>query len=120
MKNGFYSDPDFQTVREYAGVVAGGAATTAYAKFRSFAATKLLRVNAHVTTAGTHAAHGFDVYVGTSSVGTILLGTSTAGVDAEVTLNTDVPAKGDIFVKSLADIVGKADITFEYVERYVS
>lgn len=120
--SGFYTDPTYADVREQAGAVAGGAATTAYAKFRSFSALKLLRVNAHVTVAGTATDHGFDVYIGTSSVATIPLGTSAAGVDVEVAIPVAlqaVPAKADISVKSLADTVGKADITYEFKQQYV-
>lgn len=109
-----YDDADRAIERERFVENAGGAATTIYGKFRSFVDLKLLRARAWVTTAGTAAGHGFDIYVGTASVGTFDLGTSTAGVESSVTLNVAVPAGTVVNVKSLSDIVGKADVTFEY------
>lgn len=109
-----YTDPDRIIEREHFAHSVGGAATTEYAKFRSFCAAKLLRVKAAVKTAGTNAGHGYDIYVGTSSVGTIALGTGAAGVTGTATLNTDVPADTSVSVKSLVDATGLADITFEY------
>lgn len=110
-----YDDSDHGVHREKFVEAAGGGATTSYAKFKSFYNVKLLRVKAWVTTAGTAAGHLFDVYVGTSSVGSLAFGTSTAGVALSVTLNTEVPAETAVTVKSGPDIVGKADILYEYM-----
>lgn len=90
----------------------GGAATTEYAKFRSLKAKRLTKVTAWVSTAGTAAGHKLDVFVGTASVGTIALGTATAGSKVQATINTDVPAETSMSVKTGADIVGKADVTY--------
>ena len=109
-----YNDADHTIEREFFTPAAGGAATTVYGKFRSFRAAKVLRVKAVVATAGTAVGHGFDIYNGTTSIATIPLGTSTAGVVVSDDVNSDLAA-GDLFsVKSLADIVGKADIMYEY------
>jgi len=94
---------------------AGGAATTEYSKFWSFQKMKLKAAHAVVTTAGTSTAHGFDVYVGTTSVGSITLGTTAAGGNASsALLNQEVAALGQVSVKSLADATGKARIIYEY------
>lgn len=108
-----YDAPD-RTIEREKHIEAGGAATTAYGKFRSFFASKLVRAKAWVTTQGTAVGHGFDVYVGTTSVGTLALGTGAAETAVEVALNVAVPAGSQVSVKSLADTVGKADITIEY------
>ena len=95
--------------------VAGGGATTEYAKFRSFQKSTLRRVHAVVTTAGTATAHGFNVFHGTTSIGTISLGTNTAGVTANSgTLDQSLASLDQVSVKSLADATGEADIIYEY------
>ncbi len=94
---------------------AGGAGTTEYAKFASFQKMKLKKVHALVTTAGTLTAHGFDVYSGTTSIGTIAVGTAIALTNASSgALNTAIAAMGQVSVKTLADTVGKAIIKYEY------
>lgn len=94
---------------------AGGAATTEYSKFRSFQAARLKKAHAAVTVAGTTTTHGFAVYHGTTSIGSITLGTSAAGAYASSALLNESLAKLDqISVKSLADAAGKAHIVFEY------
>lgn len=113
--SGGYDDPNFNIRRERFNAAMGGAATTEYAKFRSFQAARLKKVHAVVTTAGTATGHGFDVYKGTTSIGTIALGTATAGsIATSATLNAAMASLEQISVKSLADIVGKADVIFEY------
>lgn len=115
-----YDDPDTQVRREYFAGNAGGGATTEYCKFRSFQKARLKAVHACVTVAGTTTTHGFSVFRGTTSVGTILLGTGTAvgaagGISASSgTLNLEIAAGQQISVKSLADADGKADIIYEY------
>lgn len=110
-----YDHPNILVRREHFGGEAGGAATTEYCKFRHFQAMKLKAAHAVVTVAGTSTAHAFDVYHGTSSVGSISLGTSTAGGTASSATLDEVCASLDqVSVKSVADATGKAHIIFEY------
>ena len=57
-----------------------GIAGATFSKFHLYAKSKLRRVSALVITAGTNAAAGIDIFVGTTSVGSITVGTNTAGV----------------------------------------
>lgn len=100
--------------REHFVADAGGAATTAYGKNRSFADRKLEAVHFTVSTQGTAAGHGFDVYIGTASVGTVSLGTTAANGTATVAINQDVPAGALVTVKSLVDATGKADVIYRF------
>ena len=110
-----YSDPDYSIRREHCAGEVGGGATTEYARFASFQKARLKKVHAVVTTAGTATTHGFEVYSGTLSIGTISLSTSAAGVSASsATLNTTMDPMGRFSVKSLADATGKAVIVYEY------
>lgn len=111
-----YDSPEFLIDREYSAAAAAGA-TTEYAKFRAFAASTLEKVAAVVVTAGTNTGHGYDVYVGTASVGTIALGTKTAGQSVTATVNAAVPALGQFSVKSLADATGAADIVYTFSRK---
>lgn len=109
-----YDDPDFQIRREADRITIAGA-TTEGAKFRSFQAMRLKKVHATVITAGTATTHGYDVYHGTTSIGTIALSTSTAGANASsALLDRAVPSREQVSVKSLADAVGVAHIVYEY------
>ncbi len=111
---GSYSDPNKIVRREHFATSVAGA-TTEGAKFRSFQKFKLKAVRAVVVTAGTATTHGYDVYNGTTSIGTIALSTSTAGSSAESgLLNASVASLGQISVKSLADATGVAHILYEY------
>lgn len=115
MPGNAYDHPSFTIRREFLAGEAGGAATTEYCKFRSFMAAKLKKVHAVVTTAGTTTGHAFDVYSGTSSVGTIVLGTSAAGTQlSSALLDSALAAFGQVSVKSKADTAGKAHIIYEY------
>lgn len=110
-----YDDPDFGIRREQFAGEAGGGATTEYVKFRAFQAARLKKVHAAVTVAGTNAGHGFDVYHGTTSIGTIALGTNTANVQAHsATLDRILATMDQVSVKSLVDATGKAHIVYEY------
>lgn len=60
-----------------------GIAGATFSKFHLYAKSKLRRVSALVVTAGTNAAAGIDIYVGTTSIGAITVGTNTAGVVAD-------------------------------------
>lgn len=109
-----YSDPNFTVRRESCHTTVAGA-TTEGAKFRSFQAMRLKKVHAAVITAGTNAGHGLDVYHGTTSIGTIALGTSAAGVVAHsATLNETVATMEQISVKSLVDATGVAQVVYEF------
>ncbi|HEY8359104.1 MAG TPA: hypothetical protein VIL30_16735 [Ramlibacter sp.] len=110
-----YADPNFQVRRENHAGEAGGAATTEYGKFRTYQKSKLRQVHAIVTVAGTVVGHKLDVFRGTTSVGTIALGTSAAGVIASSgALNLDMASMEQVSVKTGADTVGKAAVVFEY------
>lgn len=90
----------------------GGAATTEYAKFRSLKKKKLEKVTAWVSTAGTAAGHKLDVYIGTTSVASLALGTAVAETKVEVSVNQEVAAESAVSVKTGADATGKANLTF--------
>lgn len=109
-----YADPNF-TVRREADRITVAGATTEGAKFRAFQALKLKKVHVAVITAGTATTHGYDVYHGTTSIGTIALSTSTAGsVGHSATLDRTVGTMEQVSVKSLADAVGVGHIVYEY------
>lgn len=111
-----YADANFVIAREECcAVIAGGGATTEYNKFRAFQSFLLKKVHAAVVVAGTATGHGFDIYSGTTSVGTIPLGTAAAGsVVHSALLNLPIASMAQISVKSLADVVGQAQIVYEY------
>ncbi len=116
-----YDDGNYTVRREYFAGEAGGAATTEYGKFRAFQEIKLKKVHAIPTVAGTVVGHAFDVYSGTTSIGTIATGTTTVNANPSLTavissgvLDQVVSAGGQVSVKSKADATGKAHIVFEY------
>jgi hypothetical protein len=81
-----------------------GVASASVDKFMFFQKAMLRKVHAQVVVAGTNAAAGFDIYVGTTSVGAVTLGTNTAGsVASSSAINAEIPASGHI------DIQGKAN-----------
>lgn len=109
-----YNDANAKERREYAAIAAAGATTEA-CKFRSFQKMKLKSVHACSVIAGTATTHGYDVYHGTTSIGTIALSTSAAGVVAHSNLlNEAVASMEQVSVKSLADATGSAHIVYEY------
>jgi hypothetical protein len=100
--------------------LAGNAAVSG--KFVSFANLLLKRMQAVVLVAGTSSGSGnkVDVYVGTSSVGTVALGSSTAGfVSSVVDLSSAavVPAGTPVSLKNGTDATGQAAVTLEFVEQ---
>lgn len=110
-----YADGNSEVRREYCAPPTTAGATTEGAKFRSFQRMKLKKVHAVVITAGTATTMGFNVFHGTTSIGTIALSTSTAGVVASsATLNEVVESMEQVSVKSLADAVGVGQIVYEY------
>jgi hypothetical protein len=77
-----------------------GQASASLQKYHMFQATRLKAVHALIVTAGTNTGAGFDVYVGTASVGAVVCGTNTAGVIVDSGLiDAVVPAKGLIEIK---------------------
>jgi len=109
-----YSEGNSTIRREVDRITVAGA-TTEGAKFRSFQRLKLKKVHAAVITAGTATTMGFDVYHGTTSIGTIALSTSTAGsVAHSATLNEVVESMEQVSVKSLADATGVGHIVYEF------
>lgn len=109
-----YDAPDYTITRTHCPGEAGGGATTVYGKFNQYSACKLKAVHFRVTTAGTATTHRFDVYIGTSSVGSAALSTSAAGVTSSVSIGSAVTSLQAIEVKSGADAAGKAVVLYEY------
>lgn len=104
-----------QLTRRCKDEIAAAGATTERCKFRNFMAIRLKKVHATVVIAGTSTAHGYNVFHGTTSIGAIALGTSTAGVTASsALLDENVESMEQVSVKSLADAVGSAHIVYEY------
>lgn len=113
-----YDSPQYTVRHESFAGEAGGGATTEYTKFRRFQKMRMKAVHALVTVAGTSTAHGLDIYHGTTSVGTLALGTSAAGVIVSNTdVDFDVASGVQVSVKSLADVVGKAHVIFEFANH---
>ncbi|MBF0212372.1 MAG: hypothetical protein HQM00_02270 [Magnetococcales bacterium] len=110
-----YMDPNHRVVREHHTATSTAGATTAGPAMRVFQKTIVKGVHAIAKVAGTVAGHGFDVYNGTSSIGTLSLGTAAAEATASATLtgDTTIPAFGTLSVKSLADATGTAQFIFE-------
>lgn len=107
-------DTDFMK-RQCRDEIAAAGATTERCKFRNFMAMRLKKVHAAVVIAGTATTHGYDVYHGTTSIGTIALSTNAAGATASsALLDRDVEAMEQVSVKSLADATGSAHIVFEF------
>jgi hypothetical protein len=102
-------------VRREAFFTTTAGATTEGAKFRSFQKMRLKKVHVAVVTAGTATTHGYDVYHGTTSIGTIALSTSTAGsLGHSALLDRAVATMEQVSVKSLADATGVAHVVYEY------
>lgn len=109
-----YDHPNILVRREHS-IIATAGATTAFGKIRNYQAMRLKGAHATVITAGTNAGHGYDVYSGTTSVGTIPLGTATAGSTVSVDLSNAAVAAGDYMeIKSLVDATGIAEVVLEY------
>lgn len=110
-----YASPNCTIRREACMPPTTAGATTEGSKFHAFQAFKLKAAHAVVVTAGTNGGHGFDIYRGTTSVGTIALGTSTAGSTASsATLDLAISSLQQISAKSLVDATGVAQIVYEY------
>lgn len=99
-----YSEPNSTLRREINAPNITGAASASMAKFHMLQKTKLKSVSALVVTAGTHASAGIDIYNGTTSVGAITLGTSTAGsVAVSGAINATVADSSFIELKGKAN-----------------
>lgn len=110
-----YSDPNYAVRREFCTPPTTAGATTEGAKFRSFQKMLLKKVHAAVIVAGTATTHGYNVFNGTTSIGTIALSTSGTNITASsALLNSEVAALGQVSVKSLADATGTAQIVYEF------
>lgn len=109
-----YDAPNVTVRREHCVGEVGGGATTVYGKFHHFQKMRLNAVHVRVTTAGTATAHKFDVYIGTASVASAALSTSTAGVTTSVAVGSTVTSLEAVEVKSGADATGLAVVSYEY------
>lgn len=99
-----YDDPSATITREIHTGTLTGVASAAITKYKLFQKATLKKVHTTIDTAGTNAAAGFDIYVGTTSVGAVTLGTNTAGTEvASSTLNAAVPAGGVIELRGKAN-----------------
>lgn len=89
-----YDSPNYNIRNEQFSGESGGGATTEYMRFRRFQKMRVKAVHAVVTVAGTTTGHGFDIYHGTTSKGTLpVLGTSAAGVAVSNTsIDFEVPS----------------------------
>lgn len=98
-----YDSPNALVTREIHTGTLTGAASASITKYKFYQKAMLKKVHAQVAVAGTNAVAGFDIYVGTSSVGAITFGTNTAGTDVDSgTLNVAIPAG------SIVEFKGKA------------
>ena len=115
MASGGYDHPAF-LARIFPGVTttAGASGTSGQISFPC--AVRLRNVAATVRTAGTSATTGnkVDIFVGTASVGTIALGTGTAGTNGTSgDLNTLVPVGTTVAMKNGTDATGVAHVVME-------
>lgn len=100
--------------REHSITTVAGA-TTDSAKMRTFQALRLKAVHFTVVTAGTNAGHGYTIQHGTTSVGTVSIGTNTAGYTASVDMSDLAITAGEtVNVLSLVDATGVADAVLEF------
>jgi hypothetical protein len=84
-------------------------ATAICAAFRLFTDAIVREVRVNVVTAGTsHATHALDIYKGTSSIDTILIGTETSGVIIDATLTDNTFSSTDSLYLKTTD----SDATF--------
>ena len=106
-----YDDPNATVTREINLPTLTGAASATITKLLQFQKATLKKVHAAVILAGTNTDAGFDIYVGTASVGAVTLGTATAGSLANSgVLNAAVPAN------SIIELRGKAaSATMQFV-----
>jgi hypothetical protein len=100
--------------RSFVTVAGSGELTT---KFVMYQKAKLQGLHALVVTAGTSDSPGckLDVYVGTSSVGILAVGTATAGATVTADLGgIAVPSMNPVHLKSGTDATSVVNATVEY------
>lgn len=89
--------------------------STSAAKFHMFQKARLKAVHALVVTAGTNAAAGLDIYIGTASVGALTYGTSTAGVVKDTALiDAVIAASSYVELKGKATSEAVVSVAIEY------
>lgn len=111
-----YDDPDYQVRFERAINNLTGIASTAMTRSLFFQTARIKKVHALAITAGTHDSAGVDILVGTTSVGAITIGTSTAGTTySSGALDATVPALGYVEIKGKANSATMVD---SYVIEY--
>jgi len=108
-----YDHPNCIVTREHSALAPAGAAGTSaqlmqYQKFRVKAA------HFKVVTAGTSAGHGYTIRNGTTSIGSGTLGTGTVGFTTSLTLGSTIDSFETLNALSGADVLGSAQITWEY------
>ena len=117
-----YNDPEFQIKREVVlpAPAAGAAGST---KFALFAAAKVLQAQAVVKAAGTSASSGAYLQVlqnGTTTLGTLLTGSATAGSIITATLTGSLAAGDLITVLQGTDATNSVyGVTVQYTEAVV-
>jgi hypothetical protein len=98
-----YDDADYVIRHETRVNNITGIASTMMARVLFFQTARLKKVHAVAITAGTNAAAGVDILVGTTSVGALTFGTDTAGTTySSSVLNTTIPALGIVEIKGKA------------------
>lgn len=118
MPKRFYNDPQFQVNQGNQADCPATTASTVAAKFVAFAKTRILSVKGVVKVAGTNTAAGYELLNGTTTVGSIACGTSTAGVKVTGTVvEADaVLEEGDVLdFKTLAN---SATLAAAFVVEY--
>lgn len=116
LKDRPYTDPAYH-VPQLASfpAEAGGASAGIYSRIAPVAAGKIRNVSLVVTVAGTTTGNGFDIMLGTTSIGNVTLGTQAAGaVGTSGDLNTAVAVGQVLALRASADTVGKALGSFEW------
>lgn len=115
LKDRPYTDPAYRARHNIPLAEAGGAATTVYGRVMAMGAGKIRNVGVWATVAGTTTAHGFDIVVGTTSIGSVTLSTNAALSSATTgDLAYAVTAGQIIGLKSKADATGKAMASIEF------
>jgi hypothetical protein len=109
-----YDDANANVRREHCVGEVGGAATTVYGKFHHFQKMKLNAVHFRITGTATDTDHKVDVYIGTTSVASAALARQAIGVTSSVTIGSNVTALQAVEVKTGADTVGKAVVSYEF------
>lgn len=112
-----YDHPNHVITREaFFLTVAGNAAKSA--RWSPYQKCVLKRVQAQVVTAGTSATTGnkLDIYHGTTSIGSITLGTSTASTIGTASLNETISGAGadQVYVQNGTDATGVSNVTYVF------